>query len=145
MNESRVECEECHYEFNYQPAHSETRGIDYPLILRCPECGIAQNFEHEVVASKGNHVFHGAHASSKTGIKIWLAMLGPIILLAAAAFLSMPLLKLSILLYLPGIAIIAVVTWAIAFLSSLLLNKYATHAKVVILDDLPEDDVEFYK
>lgn len=136
MNSTVVECDECHYEFNYAYSPDGFFYDGFPKIVRCPECGVGSNIESSQLRNAPNTSSHSQHTGSKTGIKIWLAMLGPIIILEIAAFLSMPLLRISFLFYVPGIAIVAVAAWSIAAGSSVLISKYLARAKVVLQDPL---------
>lgn len=129
-----VECGECHYEFNYTSSLESHGDLDFPTIIRCPECGLAGNVEIHNGREYSNPGHHKQHMESKSGIKIWLAMLGPIILLEVIAFLSMPLLRISIFLYIPGIAVVAIFTWGIAAVSSVLIGRYRSRAEVVLED-----------
>lgn len=136
MEQRIVECNECHYEFNYTFSQEESIPADFPKIVRCPECGIGSNIENTPGNIQAKIVPHGQHTGSKTGVKIWLTMLGPIILLEIMAFLSMPLLRLNFFFYLSGMVIVAISAWTITAVSSFLISRYLSSARIVLEEPL---------
>lgn len=132
MEHKVVECNECHYEFNYVSSTDDSFPVDFPKIVRCPECGVGSNIDNIYDNRSREISSHNHHTASGTGIKIWLTMLGPIILLAFLAFLSMPLLRLNFFFYLSGMVVVALLAWTIAALYSFLISKYQSSAEVVL-------------